>query len=277
MEDTSIMTNQPCTSEPNIRIPSSLANSLSNICQGLNSIDSSLSENMGLLQLVQNGDNPPKIRVSEALRRTESSIALLQGLLLSLKTTVNVLESKDNADNAPLADASTSNRRNESTTTYQANSNITRASYASMGKNSGKPSATKDTIKRRQQVRNAISKERSKIRCDERSVKFRPVLTRGIIEFGHLARAIGSLMECNRSTKDLTEQIRVDRYGTYYIQFYKGQDKFNIDKLMSLASADGTVLLDDLGKFSIFAPTSSLTKDKTPFVIHRIPMKLEED
>lgn len=277
VDDTSITTKEPNISEAKAKIPNCLADSLSGVCQGLGSIDSSLSENMGLLQLIKNGESPPKNRVSEALRRTESSIALLQGLLLGLKTTVDVLHSKNNANNALSADASPPNGRRETSTRNQVNSNIPRTSYASVVKNSEKPNPSKDTIKRRQQSRKAISEERSKIRCDERSVKFRPISANGIIEYGRLARAVGSLLGCGPSTKDLIQQIRLDRYGTYYVQLHEEKASSSIEKLLNLASQDGTILLDDLGKFSIFAPTSSVTLNKRPFVVHGIPMNLEED
>jgi len=255
--------NEPIYSKPENQDPISIA--LKEIVNAIGDSQSALSEAIGLLQLVADGTDPDGRRVREGLNRIRNHYYTLKGMKKALEVSVALAEgnTEDSTENRKLG--------------------YTRRTYASVAKNDHFGSSSnqhpewsvhksKVNIKRKIAARRAeIAKERTAIRCDERSIRLRPTEIRGAVNGGTLARRLLKLMGTKESEKQVVEDIRTDRSGNYYVQIFKGKAREMIEGFAAKADEEGTVFLSDLGHWKISPPMKSHTAGKTPVVIHGVP------
>ena len=95
--------------------------------------------------------------------------------------------------------------------------NAIRRSYARAARQ-GREIRNPSSDDKRRLARKQCAQLPQALRCDKRSFKIKPTKPQGAIPHGSLARGVKDLLSFEAHEIDLTEDIRMDRAGLYYIQ-----------------------------------------------------------
>jgi len=252
--------------EKSAQTPQSFDSILLKLYQANERTCSTLTECLGLLQLAHQGSGPDKFRCGEALYKIKERLAELEGIQIGLSLVNNCQATQQVSD--------VERNRNRNSFVSSIPSQQPRPSYAtvaSMNTNSNSSFAKRNS--QRELRRQSISAQRLAIRCDSRSIKFKAVKATGAVQSGILAKSILKTLGLDSSrTKKVIEDIRLDRFGTYYVQIHQSEYDSVSAKLTEVLNSESMMNLDGLGRWSVLPPSVSRCAGKRPVILDTVPL-----
>lgn len=225
---------------------------------------STLTECLGLLQLAHQGNSPDKFRCGEALLKIKDRLTELEGIQIGLSL-VNNCQATQQASGVEQ-----NGIRNSFASSIP--SQQPRPSYATVASLNTKSSSAKRNSQRDLR-RQSISAHRLSIRCDSRSIKFKAVKATRAVQSGILAKSILKTLGMDSSrTKSVIEDIRLDRFGTYYVQIHQSEYEIVSAKITDVLDSESTMKLDGLGHWTVLPPSISRCAGKRPVIVDTVPL-----
>lgn len=124
--------------------------------------------------------------------------------------------------------------------------------------------------------RQSIAAHRQSLRCDKRSMKFKATRANGAVQSGVLAKSILKTLKLDESEsagRGIIEDLRLDRFGTYYVQIREKDFENVSSRIVELLNTESILKLEGLGSWLVSPPSESRCAGKRPIIIDTIPFE----